>query len=149
LNAYKNGDKGALKAALESFELTPDWFMAHFDGKEGVTLQKDYAGQFAYFELDQLRKLHTISILGGPELQICPNHHPTPPIKPAPKSLVPIPDAHMIMTRSGFSSWGDLYAEVDGTYRFFGTGGYPFWDPARGAGFRQNRPGRYAVDRER
>lgn len=128
--AYKNRDKDALKTALESFKLTSEWFTSHFGKELGTKLQNEYANQFAYFELDQLRKLHTISIFGSPEFQICPDHHPQPPVKPAPVSLIPIPDAQMVMTRAG-ASWADLYAEVDGDYRFFGTGGYPFWDPAR------------------
>jgi TonB family protein len=122
--------KNALKAALESFSLTPDWFTVLFGKERGATLQKDYQDQFAYFELEQLRKLHTIETVGGPEFEVCPNHPPTA-VKPAPTSLVPLPDARMVVTRANFASWGDLYAEVDGTYRFFGTGGYPFWDPGR------------------
>ncbi len=128
--AYKNQDRDALRAALESFKLTPEWFAAHFGNELGTKLQNDYANQFAYFELDQLRKLHTISIFGSPEFQICPDHHPQPPVKPAPASVKPIPALQMVMTRAG-ASWADLYAEVDGSYHFFGTGGYPFWDPAR------------------
>lgn len=148
--AYKKGDENALKKALDDFSLPPDWFTAHFGAEKGAEFQKAYADQFAYFELMELRKFHWIDKADEStiELQVCAPHALKPPAKPAPASLVPIPDIQMISGRytkvngtfsmfgkaniqAHSTSWGNLYGKVDGQYKFFGLGGYPFWDPAR------------------
>lgn len=149
-HAYKKGDEQALKKALDEFSIPADWFAAHFGAEKGAELQKDYVEQFAYFEFTESRKLHWIDKADESkiELQVCSGHSAKPPAKPAPASLAPIPDAQMFATRytkengtfslfgkpeiqAHATSWGNLYANLDGEYRFFGIGGYPFWDPAR------------------
>lgn len=66
--------------------------------------------------------------------------------KPTPASLLPLPDTRMFSIRYIKSygtyhlfgradkpagdtfSWGSRFLELDGEYKFFGLGGYPFWD---------------------
>jgi TonB family protein len=142
--AYKKGDEQAMKAALDGFSIPGDWFTAHFGADKGQEWSRKYAEQLAYFKWDTLRRFQWIDKADGStmETQVCIKDHPKPLPKPAPASLTLIPETKMYMIRytkqhgtfelfgrpAHSVGWGDLYTEVDGQYRFFGLGGYPFWD---------------------
>jgi TonB family protein len=139
--AYKTGDDQAAKAALAGFRIPASWFAEMFGAERAPELESQYEDEFEYFEWNTLRQFHWIDKAEKTTIKtvVCGGFSPNPPRKPAPASLKPLPEARIFRTsyskqhqRSGeFSaeSWASLYAEVDGHVWFFGSGGYPFWDP--------------------
>ncbi|MGA9686761.1 MAG: energy transducer TonB [Candidatus Sulfotelmatobacter sp.] len=139
--AYKTGDDQAVKAALESFRIPASWFAEMFGADKAPEVEAQYADEFEYFEWHTLSEFHSIDKAEKTTIKTvtCGGSSPNPPPKPAPASLRPLPEAKMFRTSyskkhqrfEGFESemWASLYAEVDGHVWFFGSGGYPFWDP--------------------
>jgi TonB family protein len=146
-HAYKKSDEEKMKAAVDGFQIPPDWFVAEFGKDKGGEMQKQYADQFTYYRWETLRKLHWINSADDSEVEFEVCHKTSNwPTHPAPDSLQPLPVGGMVMTRylkkngtfamfgranmqTNNVSWGDFYVQIDGRYRFLGTGGHPFWDP--------------------
>lgn len=139
--AYKAGDDQAAKAALESLRIPSSWFAEIFGAEKAPEVEAQYADEFEYFEWRTLSLFHSIDKAEKTTIRtvICAGFSPRPPRKSAPASLRPFPEAKVFTTsystqhqRSGqlkAQSWANLYVEVDGHVWFFGSGGYPFWDP--------------------
>lgn len=148
-NAYKNGDEPGIKSILETFKLPHDWFIKYFGSDQAADLEKKYNERFEYFELTTIRRLHWMEKGEDSTIDIRQYIGDKPLAKlatPAPASLLPLPDAKMYSIRyiksygtyhmfgrtdkpEGDSfSWASRFIELDGEYKFFGLGGYPFWD---------------------
>ena len=149
-NAYKNGDEQGIKSILDTFKLPHDWFIKYFGADHAADLEKVYDERFDYFEQQTIRRYHWMdkSEDSTIDTRLYVGDKPLARLgKPAPASLLlPLPDAKMFSIRYTKSygtyhmfgrtdkpegdsfSWGDRFMEVDGEYKFFGLGGYPFWD---------------------
>jgi len=139
--AYKTGDDQAARAALESLRIPSSWFAEMFGAENAPDVEAQYADEFDYFEWHTLSQFHMIDRAEKTTIKtvICGGYSPPAPRKPAPASLRPLPETKIFTTgyspqhqRSGqfnAKSWANLYVEVDGHVWFFGSGGYPFWDP--------------------
>ena len=141
IDALRTGDVTAANNAFATFVLPAEWFQQTF-GPSSDALQQQYKDEFNYFQYEETRRIKELSsipvryhfdVRSGPL-------HTAPPIKPAPASLQPLPEieaVHVATLReeSGqqafAGSWENLFVYVNGAFRFFGTGGYPFWDPVR------------------
>jgi TonB family protein len=133
--ACKKGDEPKIQELLTEFAIPSSWFTDIFGPAKGEELQKQYSTQHKQFVSSTLKKLrgfnksdasvYTKSGSAG-ELK--------PPAAAPPQSLKPIPTAHdyeIHYSTEGTerSTWMDNFIYVDGKFRFFGPGGYPFWDP--------------------
>ncbi len=117
------------------------WFAEMFGAEKAPKVEAQYADEFEYFEWHTLSEFHSIDKAEKTTIKTvtCGASSPNPPPKPAPASLKPLPEAKVFRTsystqhqRFGefkAEGWTNLYAEVDGHVWFFGSGGYPFWDP--------------------
>jgi TonB family protein len=142
IDALRSGDVTAASHAFATFALPPEWFQQTFGPASDALLQQQYKDEFDYFQYQETRRIKELSgivvryqfdIRTGPL-------RPSPPIKPAPASLQPLPaiePVHVAAFReesgheASAGSWENLFVYVNGAFRFFGTGRYPFWDPVR------------------
>lgn len=141
IDSVRNGDVTATKAAFATFALPPEWFQQTF-GSASDALQQQYKDEFDYFQYEETRRikeLSSIPVVYHFDVRTGPLRT-SPPIKPAPASLQPLPEIEAVRVASfreesghevPVTSWQSLFVYVNGAFRFFGTGGYPFWDPVR------------------
>jgi len=141
VDALRTADATAANYGFASFAVPPEWFQQTF-GPTSDALQQQYKDEFDYFQYQETRRIKELSSIGV-------RYHfdirtgllgPSPPIKPAPASLQPLPaiePVHVTALReesgheTSAGSWENLFIYVNGAFRFFGVGGYPFWDPTR------------------
>jgi TonB family protein len=134
--AYKAGDQKTAQSLLDDFRIPSSWFAETYGPEKGADFDSQYADQHAYFKFITLRKfddnagkkgsVHTYLDKG----MSAPKPAPAPP----PASLIPLPKVQMFSTQATgmvTAIWMDSFIYVDGKFRFFGKGAYPFWDPTR------------------
>lgn len=145
--AYKKGDGDLMKSRLNGFAIPKHWFTDVFDQLRAPAITRRYNEQFADFDSRTVDNLLHFDRANADKLDIVltPDSRPKPQTKPAPASLVPLPDGkrflinyrakHPVITPNGTPDqsveWMDTFVYVDGQFRYFGGGAYPFWDPAR------------------
>lgn len=145
--AYKAGDAQRMKALLDGFAIPASWFTEVFGPEQGGELAKQYSAEFAYFEFSDKRRLVSIAGNADTTIELSPRPETAvlkPPPKPAPTSLKPVPasekyEIHYYArtgsvtkgTKPSDLAWVHSFIYLDGAFRYFGTGAYPFWDPAK------------------
>lgn len=150
VDALRAGDHAAAKRALDSFALPPEWFQQMF-GTTAEAVQQQYKFEFDYFEYSEPRWIER-QLADSPtrfqEEVLAESITTRPPAKPAPASIQPLPAVKHILFRAYSDASGanasdgknatipimtrvNSFAYADGSFRFFGVGGYPFWDPVR------------------
>src|ERR1051326_2664313 len=148
-NAYKNGDQQGVKSVLDNFKLPHDWFIKYFGPDRAPELEKTYNERFEYFKQQTMRQFRWMDKSDDSVIETklyIGNRRLATVGKAAPVSLLPLPDSTMFSIRyiksygtynmfgradkpaSDTFSWGSRFLELDGEYKFFGLGGYPFWD---------------------
>jgi len=144
-DAYKKADGDLMKSRLKDFAIPKHWFADVFVPHEASGVERRYTAQFAEFESQTVDNLLYFDRHNAERLDVAPDNRPKPQTKPAPASLRPLPDAKKftvtyVAKRVALSPgegpeqsvvWADLFVYIDGQFRFFGRGAYPFWDPAR------------------
>jgi TonB family protein len=139
VDAASSGNRDQIRHALDSFSLPPEWFQQIFGGSGDQVLQQ-YKTEFDYFEYAESRRIQNESKDSVPvmEVSIVPQRTTmNPPPKPAPASVQPLPPMEGVEVKvlgasgSPRASWLNQFVYVNGAFRFFGIGGYPFWDPRR------------------
>ena len=136
-DAGQSGNRDQLRHALDSFALPADRFQQMF-GAASDQLNAQYKSEFDYFEYSDSRHIQDAFKDSVPvmEVNILPNSK-LAQAKPAPASVQPLPEIEgieiKILDPSGGGrsklTWINMFVYVDGGFRFFGSGFYPFWDP--------------------
>lgn len=131
------------------FALPSHWFSDVF-GPDGPQLADQYAELFQGFESATVREFRSAIAIDSARVEtklVRTNAEPSQKL-PAP-SLVPLPPVQHfqirylsgpnivigdenrteLITPGHDNSWVDSFVYVDGAFRFFGGGHYPFWDP--------------------
>ena len=133
--ACKKGDEPKIQELLAEFAIPSTWFADMFGPTQGPELEKQYLIQHKQFISLTLRKLRgfnrpdpSVYTKLGQAVEL------KPPAAPPPQSVKQIPAAqdyeiHYSTQGTERVSWMDNFIYVDGKFRFFGPGGYPFWDP--------------------
>jgi TonB family protein len=133
VSAYVAGDEKSVQLLLDEFRIPSSWFAETFGPEKGDELENQYRDQHTYFKFITLRKfeeykvkkassIHTYSMNG-----VSPKPAPAPP----PAVLKPLPKIQGFQIGTSAAAWLDSFIFVDGKFRFFGKGAYPFWDPVR------------------
>ena len=141
LDTPSSSNRDQIRHALDNFALSAEWFQQTFGVASDQWLQQ-YRTEFDYFEWAESNRIQRESLGNSvPVMQV--DIRPTSSLpyrqaKPAPASVQPIPASEEIEIRilqsqggSPKVSWVNAFVYVDGRFRFFGVGGYPFWDPIR------------------
>lgn len=146
--AFKKGDEQRFRAALESFAMPAQWFADTFSPDEGAALAQVYAEQFYQFGHRTVFALKFFDAQAPTSLEVNEAHGDrklNPPPAPPPPTLKPLPEVHWFVIayslQRGYvmefgrkvsrTSWMDLFVYVDGAFRYFGSGAYPFYSPLR------------------
>ncbi|HEY4840040.1 MAG TPA: energy transducer TonB [Candidatus Acidoferrales bacterium] len=133
VSAYVAGNEKSVQLLLDEFRIPSSWFAETFGPEKGDELENQYRDQHTYFKFITLRKfeeykvkkassIHTYSMNG-----VSPKPAPAPP----PAVLKPLPKIQGFQIGTSAAAWLDSFTFVDGKFRFFGKGAYPFWDPVR------------------
>ena len=156
--AYKKGKEQEWMRRFRTFSIPDHWFSDVFGPEQGPKLAIQYEELFQGFvnaTTDEFRtvvavdsaRINTKVWKTEPEINSAP--------RPAPHSLVALPALQhfqiryqsgpyvdydytygtalaptvISITRGHDNSWVESFIYVDGAFRFFGGGVYPFWDP--------------------
>jgi TonB family protein len=139
LDAAASGDRDQIRQAFDTFALPVEWFQQMF-GSNAEKMFQQYQAEFDFFVYHESGNLHQYntpeSVMRVNVSQPRSTINPAP--KPAPTSLQPLPSMEAVQIKlvdrkSGAdrASWMNLFLKVNGEFRFYGVGGYPFWDPIR------------------
>jgi TonB family protein len=146
---FRKGDVQGFQAVLDGFKIPSNWFVETFGPAQGPLLEKFYGEQHDYFKKTVQDRFDSFGKQYTPYLHIeLKADMPPPKTAPAPPpaSVKPIPPVQKFVikysiavpTRSSgggvdvghsAATWEDGYIYVDGKFRYFGSGAYPFWDP--------------------
>jgi TonB family protein len=134
--AYKQGDQESAQALLDDFRIPTSWFIETYGPEKGADFDNHYADQHTYFKFITLRKFDDYAGKKGSVRTYLDMGMSAPKPAPAapPASLKPLPKVQMFTTQAAgtkTADWMDSFIYVDGKFRFFGKGAYPFWDPVR------------------
>jgi TonB family protein len=148
LKAFKKGDDAGFQAVLDGFKIPPAWFAETFGAVQGPLLEKFYGEQHEYFENATQTKFKRFEKKYSPYLHTNLSEDMSPPKPvpaPPPTSVKPIPPVQRFVIKYSIAvptrtsggvdvghsedRWMDGYIYVDGKFRYFGSGAYPFWDP--------------------
>ena len=151
LDAFAAGKPAEFHAALAIFALpsSADWFAKHFLQDEAPQLNKDYASELSGYEQALLRSMAAVP--PGTRFHVrCTIPHPDPTFHMQPRAGATVPIAeiaveHFVcefspapkLKRGRFSMYVN-YVYVDGSFRYIGTGAYPFWSAPEEAPARSN-----------
>jgi len=142
INALRDDDREQAKRAFDGFALPAEWFRETF-GASGEAMQQQYKTEFDYFKYTESRRIQEQLNKPGSRFETEVRKQPDrqlPLPKPAPFAVRPLPSIEGVKIKiygaqsdsvSPRASWANMFAYVNGAFRFFGGGGYPFWDPIR------------------
>lgn len=151
LKAFRKADRLGVQSAFDTFKLPTEWFTESFGPDLGPTLAKQYEVEFESF-VTATEKLYGsvyeagVNTVDTHRLKVDARHSPNR--KTAPTSLIALPQLQYfevdygrpsVTGRDSFEAftvfdWGwskkstGTFVYVDGAFRFFGSGTYPFWD---------------------
>jgi TonB family protein len=133
--ACKKGDETKIQELLTEFAIPSAWFVDTFGPAKGQELEKQYSTVHKQFVSFTLKKLRGFDKSGDSVFtKLGQARELKPPAAAPPESAKPIPAAqdyeiHYYLRGAEQWTWMDNFIYVDGKFRFFGPGGYPFWDP--------------------
>jgi TonB family protein len=133
--ACRKGDEPKIQELLAGFAIPSAWFVDTFGPDKSPEMTKQYLAQHKLFVSSTLRKLRGFD-KSDPSVytKLGPGGELKPPPAAPPEPVKPIPttqgyEIHYLMQGAERVTWMDTFIYVDGKFRFFGPGGYPFWDP--------------------
>lgn len=140
LDAFAAVKPAEFHAALAAFGLPnpADWFAKHFLKDDAPQLDKNYESELDAYEQALLRSMAAVP--PGTRFHVrCKIPHPDPTIHMQPRAGASVPIADIAVEqfvceftpapkqKNGRFSMYVNYVYVDGSFRYIGTGAYPFW----------------------
>lgn len=141
IKSYRNGDTAGGRQQIEQFRLSnaQDWFSEHLGSEQGADLANRYERLYADFAESLAHTIEAIVAQPGADLvtDITNSKTETPTfVRPGAKlsgmvSIHPVAflfgSFQITVHQQNAISWGDTFVEQDGSFRFLGFGGSPFW----------------------
>lgn len=133
--AAQLGQRDRIRASLDGFALSAEWFQQTF-GSAADEMAKEYRAEFDYFKDAEAHHLLDAVTHSGLRLQaeVSPDGskapdaaiHALPPIE-----RVILKNCDQPSCPPPHAWWMNLFVYVDGSFRFAGVGASPFWQPSR------------------